>query len=184
MATESKIEQELLKAGNLKPKKKTEDLQKYLTKMMLTVAKLPDAEWEGLSNEAQEWVNGAAKAHKSNKTAGAAIGDEGYVELVDFPDYEEIEEPEQEEEVPEAKPEPKAKPKAADSAPQAYKKVSACHTIKKIVAKKPKITVAELSEKLKEDGLKVSDVTIATLRSDVRDTLRVLNELRLGEFVL
>ena len=50
--------------------------------------------------------------------------------------------------------------------------------------KKPNITVAELSEKLKADGLKVSDVTIATLRSDLRDTLRVLNELNIATFTL
>lgn len=64
------------------------------------------------------------------------------------------------------------------------RKVSACHTIKKLVVKKPSITVAELAEKLKASGLKVSDVTIATLRSDLRDTLRVLNEVGKGEFVL
>ena len=56
--------------------------------------------------------------------------------------------------------------------------------IKKIVVKNPTITVTDLSEKLKADGLKVSDVTIATLRSDLRDTLRVLNELKLGNFTL
>jgi hypothetical protein len=186
----SAIEQELLEATVLKLKRK-EERQAYLTRLMLATAKLPDPEWEQLSTEAQEWTNGAAEAHK----AGAA--------LEDFPDYEEPEDEEVDEEAEEeeaeeekapvaakgngmkAKPEKQvASPKIQPAQQAGVRKVSACHTIKKMVVKKPTITVSEIAEQLKESGLKVSDVTIATLRSDLRDTLRVLNELKIGEFVL
>lgn len=187
MAIESKIEQELQTATKI-AQKKNEDPQKYLTRLALAVTKLKDPEWEALSSEGQEWVNGAAEVIKSNKTTSAVLGDKNYVELEDFPDFEEVHDeqvddsshPDDEEEAPAPKkPEPKK-----NEVHVAPRKQSACHMIKKIVVKKPKITVAELSEKLKADGLKVSDVTIATLRSDLRDTLRVMNELNLGKFEL
>ena len=172
----SAIENELLKVSTLKPKK-NEDRQKYLTRVMLAVAKLPDPDWEALSKEAQDWTNNQAQAHKRKG------------ELEDFPDYEEVAEEEQvDEEVDEEQEEaPKPKPKAEKPVKEkeyAPRKISACHMIKKIVVKDPKISVADLSEQLKNDGLKVSDVTIATLRSDLRDTLRVMNELGLGSFSL
>ena len=183
----SPIEQELLEVTALKPKK-NEDRQKYLTRLMLAVTKLPDPEWEGLSKDAQEWTNGGAEAHKA--------GDE-VKEFEDFVEEAEDEEVDEEQAEEVAKPEPvKAKTNSATkpkkeevkevkkSPSVAPRKVSACHMIKKIVVKKPTITVAELSEQLKQDGLKVSDVTIATLRSDLRDTLRVLNELEMGNFSL
>lgn len=194
--SESKIEQELLAVAATQPKKK-EDRQKYLTRLMLAVTKIPDADWEGLSTESQDWVNGGAEAHKAN--AGLKPDEEGYVALEDFPDYKEIDDnPPVDEEVDEeeAAPAPavkakdkKAEPKKVEVAKPPVgngtgRKVSACHTIKTMVVKKPTISVAELSEKLKASGLKVSDVTIATLRSDLRDTLRVMNELNLGTFVL
>jgi len=179
---ESKIEQELLKATGTKTKR-NENRQAYLTRVMKAVAVLDDDVWEGLATEAQEWNNGAAEAHK----AGDAIAD--------FPDYEELDDnprpdrnaiSDAEEEEEEAVP-VKAEAKKAPGRPVGgggSRKTSACHTIKKIVAKKPTISVSELSEKLKADGLKVSDVTIATLRSDFRDSLRVLNELGMGSFTL
>lgn len=185
----SEIEMELLVASSLKLKK-DEDRQDYLTRLMKAVSKLKDPEWELLSKEAKDWNNDAAEAYK------------GGVALAEFPDLEEEssaddpidEEVDEEDEAPPVKqavkkPEKEAKPAKEKEAskPQvsaAPRKVSACHTIKKMVVKKPSITVAELSEKLKAEGLKVSDVTIATLRSDLRDTLRVLNELNIGEFTL
>lgn len=193
MSEFSAIEQELLQVTALKPKK-NEDRQKYLTRLMLAVTKLSDPDWEGLTKDAQEWTNGGAEAHKAGS------------EVEDFEDFvEEAEDEEVDEEQVEGveKPQPvkaktngngvaktksnghKEEVKEIKKSPSvAPRKVSACHMIKKIVVKKPTITVAELSEQLKQDGLKVSDVTIATLRSDLRDTLRVLNELGIAEFVL
>jgi hypothetical protein len=171
---ESKIEQELLEVSALKVKK-NEDRQKYLERLMRAVSKLPDPDWEGLSKAAQDWNNGAAEAHK------------GGSELEDFPDYEEVDDEIDEEQAEEeTKPIEKAAKKKEEAPAKSYapRKVSACHTIKKLVAKKPDISVSDLSEKLKGEGFKVSDVTIATLRSDFRDSLRVLNELGVGQFAL
>lgn len=159
----SKIEKELLEASNLKPKK-NEDSQAYRTRLCRAVAKISDDAWEGLSSEAQGWNNDAAEALKNSK------------DIADFPDAEE--------EVVEPTPKKEKETAKASTAIHSNRKVSACHRIKTLVAKKPTITVAELSEKLKGQGLKVSDVTIATLRSDFRDSLRVLNELEMGKYVL
>ena len=190
--TVSKIEAELLAASKLK-EKKNEDRQDYLARLMRSVAKLPDDVWEGISSDAQTWNNDAAEAYKAG------------VVIADFPDLEadasvdaDVDEEEEVKAAPKAKaktngngqhekPAAKNKEKVAEaprSSSPTVRKVSACHTIKKLVVKKPNITVAELSEKLKADGLKVSDVTIATLRSDLRDTLRVLNELNIATFTL
>lgn len=163
---ESKIEKELLELTALKPKKK-EERQEYLSRLMRVVSKLPDPDWEGLTTEAQDWNNAAADAVTNED------------EIQEFPDYVEIEE-----DVPEEEPVVEKKRTRAAPIVQQHRKASACHTLKKFVAQNPAITVAELSDKLSSEGFKVTDVTIATLRSNVRDILRVLNELNLGNFVL
>ena len=188
----SKIETELLEATGLK-EKKTEKRQDYLGRLCRSVAKVPDEVWEGLSTAAQNWNNAAAERLKD----GGNIVDFSDVKVATKPVEkvdEEVDEEIDEEETSApvatkpAKPEKAAKPEkekvVLTHTPGTPRKVSACHTIKKMVVKKPQITVAELSEKLKAAGLKVSDVTIATLRSDLRDTLRVLNELNIGSFTL
>lgn len=171
----SKIEKELLGATKLKVKK-GEERQAYLVRLCKAVAKVNDDTWEQLSTEAQEWNNGAAEQIKA--------GDK----LDDFPDLDAVEADEEERPLPpparsakkDDKPEKKATPAKAASG----RKPSACHTIKTLVVKNPKITVAELSDQLKSLDLKVSDVTVATLRSDMRDTLRVMNEVGAGTFEL
>lgn len=181
---ESKIEAELLEATGLKPKK-NENRQEYLARLCRAGAKLPDDVWEGVTKPSQDWNNDAAVSLKEGKS------------IADFSDTdedtvgEEVDEEEADEPAPKAKKakangqkEAKSEKEKLPPHPASVRKVSACHTIKKMVVKKPTITVAELSEKLKEDGLKVSDVTIATLRSDCRDTLRVLNEVGAGNFTL
>jgi hypothetical protein len=166
----SKIESELLEVVNL-PEKKNEKRQDFLARLARAVAKVEDPVWEQLSMDAKDWNNAAATRLKSGGT------------IVEFSDFDENADDHVQEE-------PASKPKAAKQVKPDPKivgrprKTSACHSIKKLVVAKPSITVAELSEKLKSDGLKVSDVTIATLRSDLRDTLRVLNEVGMGEFQL
>lgn len=167
----SAIEKELLAVTKLKSKK-DEDRQDYLARLCKAVAKIKDPEWEALSSEAQEWNNDAAEAVRAAAN------------IVDFPDAaKSAPKPEVDEEDDEEAP---AKPAKAAKAPPktSGKRASACHTIKMLVAKNPSISVADLSTKLKDSSLKVSDVTVATLRSDTRDTLRVLNDLGLGEFKL
>jgi hypothetical protein len=165
----SKIEQELLEATAVKLPKGN-DRQKRLVKIMLAAANLPDEKWEGLTKPAQDWTNDNAEAYKAKE------------DVADFPDFEGGE---PEEEAGEEDQEPaKAKEPPARKKEYAPRKVSACHMVKKIVVKNPTISITDLCDQLKGEGLKVSEVTIATLRSDVRDTLRVLNELDLGSFAL
>ena len=159
--SESKIETELLSFVSIKSKR-GETRQDYLEKLMRAVAALKDSEWEKISTPAQEWNNAAAEAIEQRK------------EIEDFPDVQ----PEADEEAPQPV---KAKPQTdknqlVNKHNGSTRKISACHKIKQLVVKKPKITVADLAEALQADGFKVSDVTISTLRSDTRDTLRVLRD--------
>lgn len=180
----SEIEQELLSASALKSKK-NEDRQDYLARLCRAVAKVKDEVWEGISTAGQDWNNTAAEALTDDKEIPDFEDDEL---PVDGKTDEEVDEETEPESVVVKTKDKKAKlekeEKSSPPPPLPGRKVSACHTIKKMVVKKPTISVAELSEKLKAEGLKVSDVTIATLRSDLRDTLRVLNELKIGEFFL
>ena len=206
--SEMKIETELLEATKLKAKKH-ESRQEYMARLCRATAKVTDEIWEGLSTAAQDWNNAAAEALSDGKEIAdfSSVEDEKPEpeedDVVDDPvdDEEEDEELEEEASKPVAakqngKAKEKPEPEVEDE-PEVEKtelrpptkshpgrKVSACHTIKKLVVKKPSITVVELAEKLKASGLKVSDVTIATLRSDLRDTLRVLNEIGIGNFTL
>lgn len=72
----SKILEELMKAAGL-DKKRGEDRQALLMRVMLATKDLPDAKWDGLSQGAQDWFNDAADA----KNAKAA-------ELPELPDLE------------------------------------------------------------------------------------------------
>jgi hypothetical protein len=202
----SKIEAELLKVSDLETKKK-ETRQDYLERLMLTVAKVPDQVWTDLSQEAKDWNDEAAEAYN----AGMEIGDfpdfEEEEELDDFEATQQVDDEtgevtevkaeeaaEAEDMQPEGKrrgrpPGPKVDHKAAikEFGPprrSSAKRVSACHIVKKMVVRRPTISVNEILDKLKENNLKVSPVTVATLRSSIRDTLRVVNEEGVGQFQL
>ena len=159
---ESKVEVEILETVKLKSKR-GEQRQAYLERVMTAVTKLDDKEWEMLSTAAQDWTNAAATSVKEDR------------DIADFSgfDTEEVVEESVEEAAAEPAPARKTRGQAKNNG---TRKVSACHKIKTIVVKNPKITVDALSQKLKDIDLKVSDVTIATIRSDTRDTLRVLND--------
>lgn len=167
MKSRSEIENELFAVTKLKLKP-GEARQDQLKKIMRGVYKLDGESWETLTSGAQDWYNGAAEANKA--------GDK-------LPEFEDMPEIKVEEEPEEAEPE---KPKATvnTNTVRVGRKSSACHVIKMFVIQDPKITIPDLSTKLKGKGLKVSDLTVSSLRSDVRDTLRVLNELELGNFEL
>ena len=161
--SESKIETEILGVVQVKARR-TEKRQEYLERVMYAVTKLADKDWETLSTDAQTWTNAAAQSVKDE------------TEIADFADLateeEVVDNAVQEQEV-EAAPTRRGRGQAKGNG---TRKISACHKIKTFVVKNPKITVEALSQKLKDTGLKVSDVTIATIRSDTRDTLRVLND--------
>lgn len=48
--------------------------------------------------------------------------------------------------------------------------------IKQMVLKNPEISTAELTDKLKAKGLKVSSLTVSSIRSGFRHSIRILNE--------
>lgn len=78
----SAIEEAILGAVGAKPQKTGEPRQKYLTRLMLGVQKLPDDKWEDLASTpgAQDWCNSAIEA------------DNAKAEIPDFPDAEDAEE--------------------------------------------------------------------------------------------
>ena len=80
----SKIQSELLKVTELSTKR-GEERQDFLARLMKGVAELSDKDWDGLSQEAQDWFNDAADA----KNAKAKV-------LPDFPDAEKEEEEQEE----------------------------------------------------------------------------------------
>ena len=192
----SNIEKELFSAVKIKPQVPGEDRQKYLTRLVKAVCKISDDDWDELAGESKEWTNEAA----ANIKAGGKIAD--------FPDLEPEEDPLEEllavsPEPPEEKIDedgvvteksPELEPAAAATKQGKKAKrvkrasngrtLSACHHIKKVVVTHPSISVAELSDSLKKAGFKVTALTIQSMRSNVRDVLRTLNELNLGEFDL
>lgn len=192
----SKIESELFSAVKIKPLVPGEDRQKYLTRLVKAVCKISNDDWDDLTEESKEWTNEAATSIK----AGGKIADfpdlepeedplEELLAVSPEPPEEEIDEdgvvieksPEPEPVVAAPKPAKKAKPvKRASNG----RTLSACHHIKKVVVKHPSISVADLSDSLKKAGFKVTDLTIQSMRSNVRDVLRTLNELGMGEFNL
>lgn len=175
--TQSAIEKELLAVTKLKDKK-GEERDAYLKRLMLAVTKITDDDWATLSSEAQEWTNNGASANKKRE----AIAD--FPDLPEAPEDEEADETAEQAEGEDEAEEESALEKAAEKPLRAGRKVSACHMIKQIVCRKPSSSVDEISQKIKAKGMKVSDVTIATMRSDTRDTLRVLNDLNIGKFKL
>jgi hypothetical protein len=161
---ESKIESEILELVKVRTHR-GDTRQDYLDRLMRAATKLSDDDWDKLSTAAHDWTNAAVESVKA-KTDIADFSDTAAEEVVEETVEEAVEEQE-------AAP---ARRTRGPSKSNGTRKQSACHKIKTFVVKNPKITVEELSNKLKDIELKVSDVTIATIRSDTRDTLRVLND--------
>lgn len=84
----SKIEKELASATGVEPKR-GEDRQEYLARLIAGTGKLPDKDWDKLTEEAQEWYNKAADVQNANSDARKAKGDKASLkDLPDFPDLE------------------------------------------------------------------------------------------------
>lgn len=176
----SAIEQELLKATGLK-KKKAEGTQEYYTRLANAVQDLSDDAWTGLSPDAQTWTNAAAKA--INKDANIeAFSDQD----AEGPAPEETQAPPAKSKSDAGKKE-KAKPAKDPSEPAAKKSEAkpASGTgrppisvaIKRIILDKMDITAKEISDVLLKRGYsKISEFTIVTIRSDFRNSLKVLKE--------
>jgi hypothetical protein len=90
----SAIEQELIEATGFTPRRNYPDRQDYLAAVARAVDQLQDVDFEGLSAEAADWFNAAARALSNKKT------------IADFPDADpEAEEPAAEPAEEEAQPE-------------------------------------------------------------------------------
>ena len=177
----SAIETELCEATSVK-QRKNEDTQKYLKRLVLGVNKLEDGDWTGLSNDAQNWANELTTAEKEGQT------------LPDFPDAEE-EQPteaaaaengadsaaesgadgESGETAAPARVRRTTTAKAAkEPAPKKERVQSMSNTLKNFIIDDPSISVEDLIEKLKGAGHKPTEITVATIRSDFRNALKVL----------
>ena len=180
----SKLEEELVGVSCIKPQKKTEDRQDYLIRLMKKVASIPDLEWNDLSQEAKDWNDEAAKSYNEG------------TDIIDFTDYDEEQEPEPEPEeeegekeiVFEAKYELSDEPVVKEPKPPKTEirgkggKLTACNLVELMVIRKPWVTATEIIEELGHQGVKVTPVTVSTLRSTVRRLLRLLNHEGLGNF--
>ncbi|MNX09263.1 Ribosome maturation factor RimP [compost metagenome] len=62
----SKIKQELIKAAGVDAKRGESDAD-HLARVLVAIAKLPDAEWAKISKPAQHWFNDAADARNDKK---------------------------------------------------------------------------------------------------------------------
>lgn len=196
----SDIETELLKTTDLKPKKK-EDRQAFLHRLVDAVQDLDDDDWKGLSTEAQSWVNAGASAIKDEGDE-AEINDfpdfittdeeESENEAQEAAEHAESDDDEEESDVADDEDKPttkkkSSKPAKAEKAPaKAAKPEKKAATgpkaggikvqIKKLVLKKPSISVEELIEKLGNAGTKPSKLTVSAIRSEFRHSLFVLRD--------
>jgi septal ring-binding cell division protein DamX len=175
------IETELNTALKLK-QKKGENHQLYLSRIITTIQSIPEDTWEALSVPAQRWANVATRAYEAK---------------TDIPGFEEDEIAAAANGAKAPKAGAKAAPKAAaktaapakpaattaakaaakPAAKTAAKAVSMCHTIKQLVVKNPEMPVPDLAAKLTSMGFeKPNAVTIMTVRSDTRNTIKVLQD--------
>lgn len=183
MAERSKIETELLGAVKVPGKKKNESYQDYLTRLYRGTQECEQDVWDSLTTPVQDWANSCVAATNANK------------ELPDFPDLETKDDDMASKKAPAkagkkddgaaAKAPAKnsgkgAAAKSSGKAPAAAKAAksdnppSMRRVLKQIVVRDPAIAVDELIEKLKGKGFKASDVTVSSIRSDTRDTMKVL----------
>lgn len=63
----SKIEKTLCDAAEIDPKR-NEERQAFLVRLVTAVGKLPDAEWDKIDSDSQDWINKATDALNAKKT--------------------------------------------------------------------------------------------------------------------
>jgi hypothetical protein len=170
----SVIETALIEATGVKPQRDGEARQKFLTRLMVGVGKLPEDEWEklGAVAGAQDWYNTAADADAAGKP------------VPDFPDADAEDAGVEDEEAPAkkkpakaAKPAKPAKETKPVKAAKPAKATSMRRALKRMIVKNPGRTTEELIAALEKQGYQSpSRLTISTIRADTRDTIKVLNE--------
>ena len=186
------IKVELQKVTGCKPKK-DELEQTYLFRLHEAVQALEEDDWKALTEPAQAWANTAAKAVTAEKAIpefatdeeGEGKGEqEGEVEEKESETTERKSEKKRDrksEKKVEKKVEKKSSPESKKDKPESKKDkpdkvVSMRRFVKRMVVKKPSITVEAMLEKLKADGRNPSKLTVASIRASMRDAMKVLKE--------
>jgi hypothetical protein len=182
----------LRKKTATKPKVK-EPREDFLIRLLEEVEKLSDDDWEKLGQEpggtaAQKWCNDAVDARKAENSLPdfVAPDENGEVEEQEGDDEEEEKAVVKKAKKVNAR-SAKAPPEDEDGAPAKVKaaKVKAAANgpldgikvrIKDLVIDEPHITLEDLLAKLSKGGDKMSRMTVSSVRSETRHTLRVLKQ--------
>jgi hypothetical protein len=162
----SEVEKELLNATGLKANEGGSRAD-FLEALIVAVNKLSDAAWHKLSDPAQAWANNASRALDNGKDIPEfnAQGKET------APFAKKAERPKVEKKAKKTKAEKKSKPKASPQKP-----VGAQMLIKQFVLAQPNITTDELLEKLAKKGFKPTKIAVSTIRTGMRQTLKIIKE--------
>jgi membrane protein involved in colicin uptake len=169
--------------------------QAFIVKLWKAIDNLSDKDWEALSEPAQNWSVDATKLQAADKDLPLIPG-------APSPDAEEEEETATEEGGETTVAKKAAKKKAAAPAPakkaaapapakKAVKKAassskangekprkSMLKAAREIICKAPHLNVDDICTKLEGLGYEAAPVTIGTIRSDTRNTLKIAQELK------
>jgi hypothetical protein len=172
--TMSSMEKTLQTATGVKPKGK-EDRQIYLGRLLEAIAGLPGDKWEELSTEAQNWYNAAQTEVNEDRPVPEFPEDEAAAEQAPAAKPAAVKAKEK----PAAPASAKTKQPEAAAKPNGGKKIltgGAQTLIKQAIIKNPAITTEEITEMLAKKGLRTSPLTVSTIRSDFKHSIRVLQD--------
>lgn len=180
MATVTKVEQELRDATGIKPKSK-QGRQSFLKDLALGVQELKDEDWEVLSKAAQTWSNAAGKVLEADKN-GTVVDFEGADGDAGADDKEEAspkKKPAAAAPKSGAKPATGGKKKDEEDAPKKrtsseLKEGGIKVQIKKLLLKKPDMSVDDIVAAIAKKGDAPSRFTVSSIRSEFRHSLKVM----------
>lgn len=178
-----KIETQLIDATGLKSKAK-ESKANWYVRLARAATELPDADWNKLSDPAQQWVNDTVEGHN----AGAAVlapsdtpdeddlggedaSDSAPEANPDAPDGEEAEDDVEEDEEKAAKPHKHAKEASSDQLGR-----GGIRRIRQLLIHDPEMSIEALSAKVRSEGFQVTDRTIKTTFDVTRIVLKIIAE--------
>lgn len=156
------LEKELSKATRIRARA-NQPRQEFLSQLVEAVAGLDNDGWGSLSEPAQQWYNDNATLRKNDEKAA----------VLDFPEEAPAA---PQEAAPAPVKEPRAPAPAAGSNGSEGKRVGAQVVIKQILMRDPKSTIEQIEEQLTAQGYKTSRVTVSTIRTDFRASLKMLKE--------
>lgn len=196
------IESVLLKDLKIAKRKRGEEDQDYLGRVVEAVQNCSEDSWKDLSDAVQKWSNKASKAKEAGKEIpwfdddDRAAEGEAETERKSAASTKPSKKPAKEDDG-EAEAEPERKPsgrkptkaaaedederkpakKSEKPAPAAKKGESMYQVAKRMIAKNPTIKLEKLLDQLEAKGFTPNKVTVSTVRSDMRNTMFVLEEV-------